>query len=92
MAAAYGDSSGPHCPTRPMTAGVPGAKWLLKVACHQLSELREGHVLGDEAPTATGKAFLGSVASDAPARGYRLDVAPAAALLARRLDGNRQSD
>jgi hypothetical protein len=51
-------------------------------------ELREGHVLRDETPSATGMAFLSPVANDAPAPGYRLDVAPAAALLARRLNGN----
>ena len=58
------------------------------VTRQELSELREGHVLRDEPPTATGKAFLRPVANDAPAPGYRLDVAPAAALLARRLNGN----
>jgi ketosteroid isomerase-like protein len=37
----------------------------------------------------SGKALLRHVANDMAAVGYRLDVAPTAALLARRLDGNR---
>jgi hypothetical protein len=65
---------------------------LPSVTRQELSELREGHVLRDETPAATGKAFLRPVANDAPAAGYRLDVAPAAALLARRLNGNCQLD
>ena len=64
------------------------AQRLLKLTCQQLSELRERHVLGDETPTATSKAFLGRVGNDAPASGYRLEVAAAATLLTGHLDGN----
>src|SRR5688572_12109869 len=62
---------------------------LRSVTRQELSELREGHVLRDETRTATGEAVLRPLSNDAPARGYRLDVAPAAALLARRLNGAR---
>jgi hypothetical protein len=61
---------------------------LPSVTCQELLELGEGHVLRDETPTATGEAFLCPVADDAPTPGYRLDVAPAAALLAGRLNGD----
>ena len=66
------------------------AKRVAKVTCQELSELREGHVVGDGASTATGKAFLRRVANDVGVLVYRLDVAPTAAFLARHLDGNRQ--
>jgi hypothetical protein len=56
----------------------------------QLSELREGHVVWDEASTATGKAFLGRVANDVSGVRDGLDEAPTAALLTRHLDGDRQ--
>ena len=78
--------------SRPSTGAaaliVPGPKRLPKMTCQELSELREGHVLRDETLTATGKAFRRRVGNDAAARGYRFDVAPAAALLARRLNGH----
>jgi hypothetical protein len=64
-------------------AGLPS------VTRQELSELGEGHVLRDETSTATGEAVLRPLSNDVPARGYRLDVAPTAALLARRLDGDR---
>jgi len=67
------------------------ARWsysLPNVTRQELSELREGHVLRDQTHAAAGQAFLRPVGDDAPAPGYRLDVAPAAALLARRLNGN----
>jgi hypothetical protein len=65
---------------------MPG---LLSVTRQELSELRKGHVLRDETRTAAGEAVLRPLSDDAPTRGYRLDVAPAAALLARRLNGDR---
>jgi hypothetical protein len=55
----------------------------------QLSELRERHVVWDETSTATGKAFLRSVADDVPGISDGLDEAATAALLARHLDGDR---
>jgi integrase len=65
---------------------------LREVTGQEFSELREGHVLRDETLTATGEAFRRSVANDVAALGYRLEVAPAAALLARHLDGDRWLD
>jgi hypothetical protein len=62
---------------------------LLNLTRQYLSELREGHVLRDQTPTATGEAFGRVVGNDAAAPGYRLDVAATAALLARHLDANR---
>ena len=62
---------------------------LAKVARQELSELREGHIFGDDASPTTGEAFLRWLANDVPSRTYRLKVATTAALLARRLDGNR---
>ena len=67
------------------------ARWsysLPNVTRQELSELREGHVLRDETRTATGEAVIRPLSNDAPARVYRLDVAPTA-LLARRLNGDR---
>ena len=63
---------------------------LPNVARQEFPELREGHVLRDDPFAATGEAFLRPVADDPPAPGYRLDVSSAAALLARRLNGDRQ--
>jgi hypothetical protein len=60
-----------------------------KITCQQLSELRKGHVVGDETTTAASKAILRRVASDVAALAYRLEVAPTAALLARHLYENR---
>ena len=68
---------------RPQTTRLPNA------TRQELSELREGHVLRDETFTAAGEAFRRPVPDDAPAPAYGLDVAAAAALLARSLDGHR---
>jgi hypothetical protein len=65
---------------------------LPEVTGQEFSELREGHVLRDETLTATGEAFLRGVANDVAALGYRLEVASAAALLARHLDGDSWLD
>jgi hypothetical protein len=67
---------------------MPG---LPSVTREELSELREGHVLRDETRTATGEAVRRLLSNDAPAGGYRLDLAPAAALLAAHADTVNQS-
>jgi hypothetical protein len=54
---------------RTLSESVPRLP-LPSVTRQELSELREGHVLRDETPTATGMAFLRSVTNDAAAPGY----------------------
>src|SRR3954468_3149844 len=70
----------------PATASAPRAlscAGLPSVTRQELSELREVPVLRDEDGSPTGEAVLRPLSNDAPARGYRLHVAPTAALLAR---------
>ena len=66
-----------------------GEKRPAETTCQQLSELRKGQVVGNEATTAASKAFLRRDANDVAALAYRLDVTPTAALLARHLYGHR---
>jgi hypothetical protein len=68
------------------------ARRLSCLACQYRLELREGHVLRDETLTATGKAWLRPVAEPAPGPADLFDVAAAAALRARHLNGNCQLD
>jgi hypothetical protein len=74
--------------TGPQRRGGMVVAPLVRLACQERLELREGHVLGDEALTATGKAWLRPVADPAPGPPDLFDVAAAAALWARHLNGN----